>query len=84
MSDPARILLVEDDGSIQRSLGVLLERQGYDVRPALGGREALAAASAWHPDLVVLDLGLPDLDGVEVCRRLRSDSKVLHHRLPVT
>jgi two-component system KDP operon response regulator KdpE len=76
MSDPARILLVEDDGSIQRSLGVLLERQGYDVRPALGGREALAAASAWHPDLVVLDLGLPDLDGVEVCRRLRSDSKV--------
>ena len=76
MSDPARILLVEDDGSIQRSLGVLLQRQGYDVRPALGGREALSAASEWHPDLVVLDLGLPDLDGVEVCRRLRSDSKV--------
>jgi two-component system KDP operon response regulator KdpE len=75
MTDAARILLVEDDASIQRTVGVLLRTRGYDVRVAAGGRDALAAASEWPPDLVVLDLGLPDLDGIEVCRRLRAGSK---------
>jgi len=48
---------------------------GYEVRVAVRGEEALAAASEWHPDLVVLDLGLPDIDGIDVCRRLRADSQ---------
>jgi len=74
MTESARILLVEDDTSIQRSVGVLLRGRGYEVRAAVRGEEALAAASEWHPDLVVLDLGLPDIEGVEVCRRLRAGS----------
>jgi two-component system KDP operon response regulator KdpE len=67
----ARILLVDDEASIQRAMTPLLRSRGYDVEVAGTGRDALAAIEAEPPDLIVLDLGLPDIDGIEVCRRVR-------------
>jgi two-component system KDP operon response regulator KdpE len=67
-----RILIVDDEPQILRALRINLQARQYDVVTAAGGAEALNAAATQHPDLVVLDLGLPDLDGVEVIRRLRS------------
>jgi two-component system KDP operon response regulator KdpE len=71
-----RILLVDDEIAIQRSLGPLLRTHGYDVEMASAGSAALKLAADHAPDLIVLDLGLPDLDGTEVCRRIRETSKV--------
>jgi DNA-binding response OmpR family regulator len=65
---PSRILLVEDDETIGRSLAQALESQGYDVTWAADGALARAAFSRMTPDLIVLDLGLPDVEGVELCR----------------
>jgi two-component system KDP operon response regulator KdpE len=76
MTTPARILLVDDETSIQRALGPLLRSRGYDVDVAGTGAEALTLAAERTPDLVVLDLGLPDLEGTEVCRRIRAASRV--------
>jgi two-component system KDP operon response regulator KdpE len=70
------ILLVDDEVAIQRALGPLLRARGHDVRIAATGAEALRMFDEQPPDLVVLDLGLPDLDGSEVCRRIRETSKV--------
>jgi two-component system KDP operon response regulator KdpE len=71
-----RILLVDDEIAIQRSLGPLLRTHGYDVEMASAGTAALKLAAERSPDLIVLDLGLPDLDGSEVCRRIRETSRV--------
>ena len=68
---PARILLVDDDRGIQRTVGPLLSSRGFDVEIAGSGAEALKAISARPPDLVLLDLMLPDIDGVDVCRKIR-------------
>lgn len=76
MTPQPRILLVDDEPAIQRSVGLLLRARGYDVQIAGTGAEALAAATQRQPDLVVLDLGLPDLEGTEVCRRIRKTSQV--------
>ena len=67
----ARVLVVEDDRSLRRALGINLKARGYEVVLAEGGRAALAAASREPPDVVILDLGLPDIDGVEVIEGLR-------------
>jgi len=72
----ARILLVDDEVAIQRTLGPLLQTHGYQVETALTGQAAVKMAHEHPPDLIVLDLGLPDLDGTEVCRRVRETSKV--------
>jgi DNA-binding response OmpR family regulator len=72
----ARILLVDDEHAIQKLLTYPLRKEGYDVVPALDGREALDRFSAQRFDLVVLDIMLPKLDGIEVCRRLRTRSEV--------
>jgi len=73
--DP-RVLVVEDDQEIAQALQRSLRLEGYEVRLAGDGEEALVHAAAFHPDLVVLDLGLPKLDGIEVARRLRSGDDV--------
>jgi DNA-binding response OmpR family regulator len=74
-----RVLLVEDDLAIAQPLARALEREGHDVQVAAEGKAALAQVRAGNQDLVVLDLGLPDLDGLEVCRTLRSEDA----RLPI-
>src|SRR5436190_415139 len=71
MSRSPRVLVVEDDNEIAGALRRSLRLEGYDVRVAEDGEEALTESGVFEPDLVVLDLGLPRLDGVEVCRRLR-------------
>jgi DNA-binding response OmpR family regulator len=72
----ARILLVDDENSVQTLLAYPLRKDGYDVVPARDGREALDRFAEQRFDLVVLDIMLPKLDGIEVCRRLRSRSQV--------
>ena len=69
---PVRVLVVDDNADTAQSLCWLLEARGYEVRAAHDGRAALDLAGTFHPDAVLLDLGLPDLDGVEVARRLRA------------
>jgi two-component system, OmpR family, response regulator MprA len=71
-----RVLIVEDDVDIADVLRRSLRNEGYEVRTSADGIEALDVAAGFSPDLVVLDLGLPGMDGVEVCRRLRSDGDV--------
>jgi DNA-binding response OmpR family regulator len=72
----ARILLVDDEQSVQTLLTYPLRKDGYEVVSAVDGREALDRFAEQRFDLVVLDLMLPKLDGIEVCRRLRSRSQV--------
>ena len=77
MAEPsARILLVDDEQSIQELLSFPLQREGYEVVRAGDGREALARFAEQPFDLVVLDVMLPHIDGLEVCRRLRALSSV--------
>ncbi|MGZ5309658.1 MAG: response regulator transcription factor [Solirubrobacterales bacterium] len=70
------MLVVEDDEAIADVLRRSLRAEGHDVRSAADGVEALSEAERFVPDLVVLDLGLPRLDGAEVCKRLRAESDV--------
>jgi len=76
MPDSATILLVDDEESVQKLLTYPLERDGYRVVQARDGDEALARFDAESVDLVVLDVMLPKLDGLEVCKRLRARSTV--------
>ncbi|MGV8952374.1 MAG: response regulator transcription factor [Cypionkella sp.] len=71
-----RILIVDDDPQIRAVLEIALERAGYDVIAARDGAAGLRRALRDAPDLVVLDVGLPEMDGLEVCRRLRAKSEV--------
>jgi DNA-binding response OmpR family regulator len=73
--DP-RVLVVEDDEEIALVLQRSLRLEGYEVRIAGDGESALEQASAFNPDLVILDLGLPKLDGIEVARRMRKNDDV--------
>ena len=68
---PARILIVDDEPSILATMAPLLRGRGYEVSTATSGHGALEAVDRQPPQLVILDLGLPDLDGIEVARRLR-------------
>jgi two-component system response regulator MprA len=71
-----RVLVVEDDQAIADVLRRTLRQEGHEVRSAGDGEQALTAAAEFMPDVVILDLGLPKLDGVEVLRRLRADDDV--------
>jgi two-component system KDP operon response regulator KdpE len=71
-----KILVVDDDASLLKALRIGLTARGDDVLTAHSGTEAINQVALASPDLVILDLGLPDLDGIEVCRRLRSFSAV--------
>jgi two-component system KDP operon response regulator KdpE len=73
---PIRVLVVDDEPQIRRLLRVSLAAQGYRIVEAGSGDQALTRVAAEQPDLVILDLGLPDMDGQEVVRRLREWTKV--------
>jgi len=70
---PKRVLVIEDEANILMSLVFVLEREGYDVRSATTGRDGLAEMTREPPDLVILDLMLPDLSGYDVCEHARRD-----------
>ena len=70
----SKILIVEDEVKIARFLQLELEHEGYEVNAAHDGRSGLALCESWKPDLLILDLMLPELSGIEVCRRLRQTS----------
>jgi len=70
------VLIVDDDPAILRTLSINLRARGYDVETAADGRSALQIVDERMPDVIVLDLGLPDLDGVAVLRRLRTSTQV--------
>jgi len=72
----SRVLVVDDEGQIRRALSINLSARGYEVDLAETGEQALELAASRHPDVVVLDLGLPGIDGVEVIRGLRGWSQV--------
>jgi len=71
-----KILLVEDDETMRKTLAFNLEKDGYKVKKTGDGAEALAIARDYNPDLIVLDVMLPSLDGLSVCRILRKESEV--------
>jgi len=64
-----RVLVVDDEAQIRVVLRAYLEREGYAVEEAATGRDALVLATSFRPDLVLLDIGLPDMDGIEVLRQ---------------
>jgi len=74
--DKVRVLVVDDEQAIRRFLNAALTAHGYEVFEATTGEEALTAAVGWRPDLIILDLGLPGIDGIEVTRRLREWSHI--------
>ena len=76
---PIRVLVVDDEQTLSELVGLALRYEGWEVRTAADGMTAIAAAREFRPDLVVLDVMLPDIDGLEVLRRLRADIE----RMPV-
>ena len=76
------VLVAEDEGALVTLLRYNLEREGYRVLEARDGEEALLVAAEENPDLVLLDWMLPQLSGIEVCRRLRGDTRDRRCRMP--
>src|SRR6266508_6694278 len=76
MNDKPRILVVDDEPQLTRVLRAGLKSRGYDVRAAADGLAGFETFSDWHPDLVITDLAMPIMDGLELCRRLRATSQV--------
>ena len=74
--DHRRILIVDDEPQITRVLRTSLDAHGYDLRVANDGETALEIAKDWTPDLVITDLSMPNMDGLELCRRFRARSRV--------
>ncbi|MES1181303.1 MAG: response regulator transcription factor [Flavobacterium sp.] len=70
-----KILLVDDETDILELIGYNLEKEGYEVQTANNGRKALEIARQFHPDLVLLDVMMPEMDGMETCRELREDQQ---------
>jgi two-component system KDP operon response regulator KdpE len=75
-SDNSRVLIVDDQPDIARPLAAALERQGHQVRTVTDGQAGLAGFAEWRPALVLTDLRLPIMDGLELCRRIREQSRV--------
>ena len=72
----SKILMIEDETKIARFVELELQHEGYEVKTAFDGRSGLAQFESWQPDLLILDLMLPELSGIEVCRRLRQQSDI--------
>ena len=81
MAERPRILIVDDEPSIVKMVGKRLEVEGFEVLIAMDGQEGLAKAQAESPDLVILDLMLPKLNGYEVCTMLKQDTR--YQKIPV-
>src|SRR5438034_11844601 len=75
-SEKSRVLVVDDEPQITRVLRTVLTSQGYQVRTAAEGEAALSNFAEWRPELVITDLYMPHMDGVELCRRIRAISTV--------
>ena len=76
MTQSARILVVDDEPQLTRVLRTGLKSRGYDVRVAADGVAGFEAFNDWHPNLVITDLAMPNMDGLELCRRLRTITQV--------
>ncbi len=76
MSEKQRILIVDDEPQITRVLRMSLSTRGYDVRTAADAESAIETCHDWPPDLVITDLSMPGMNGIELCRRLRSGSQI--------
>ena len=74
--DKSRVLVVDDEPQITRVIKTVLSSQGYQVRTAAEGESALSSLNEWHPELVITDLYMPRMDGIELCRRIRAVSSV--------
>ena len=75
VAEKRKLLLVEDNETIRNAFQVLLEEHGYDVRTAATGQQAIDSAIADLPDLILMDLGLPDANGLDVTRKLKADPR---------
>jgi CheY-like chemotaxis protein len=82
-SKPTHILIVEDDRDLLEVLKFVLEEEGYRVSTANDGAEALAIAASGKVSLVLLDVTMPDIDGIEVAKRLRADLRTANMRLAI-
>ena len=76
MNTKQRILIADDDGNIAELISLYLTKEGYEVRKAADGREALQLVNSFNPNLLILDIMMPELDGYEVCREVRKTSQV--------
>ena len=76
MTNPSKILVVDDEPQLTRVLRTGLKSHGYEVRAAADGLAGFETFNDWHPDLVITDLAMPNVDGLELCRRLRAVSQV--------
>src|SRR5262245_49268532 len=76
MNETQRILVVDDEPQIGRVLRRSLSARGYEVQVAVNGEEALDVFNTWTPDLVITDLSMPHMGGIELCRRIRAISRV--------
>lgn len=76
-----RVLIVDDEPNILISLEFLMKREGYEVQVARDGEEGLAAAGAWRPDLVLLDVMMPRKSGFDVCQAIRADPRLAGMRI---
>ncbi len=81
MAEKPRILLVDDEPSIVKMVAKRLEVEGFDVLVAMDGQEGLSKAQTEHPDLVILDLMLPKLNGYEICTMLKQDTR--YQKIPI-
>ena len=75
---PPRILVADDDAGLRQLMRLILSREGFEVFEAANGEQALALAVSVDPTLILLDVMMPDLDGYDVCRRLKSDRRTDH------
>ena len=76
MSEPQKVLVVDDEAQITRVLRHSLTAHRYDVRTAADGLSGLDTFRDWHPDLVITDLQMPEMDGIEFCREIRKVSSL--------
>ncbi len=76
-----KVLVVDDNEASAVTLGWAVEAEGYAVRTAFSGREALDIAPEFHPDIILLDLGMPGMSGFDVCRKLRADPDFAHIKI---